>query len=215
MYEEISSWEEGSPYDIYFLKENPFPIVPIPEEEPTILGVHEDAYGRVLWQLSKVARTGRPVHIVVVGPYGSGKTHLLRYLTTTINNRFKGGLAAYVPHPGPDFISIYRRFVESLGYHRLQALARDVEESQLRKNIVYQDFVTALTRLNEPKKGLDAWRWLTANKLTFEERETLGVATSIERSEDALNAFSGLLKFLRGAGFRLISMFIDEFEEIT
>ena len=211
----VKRWSDRNPYETYFLRENPFPIVPIPEEKPRIFSIHEEVYRKILWQLYKVARTGRPIHVVVVGPYGSGKTHLLRYLTSYINSHVREGFAAYVPHPGPDFISIYRHFVGSLGYERLKALSYSLEKDELRKAIVYQDFVTALVKLNDPHRTLEAWRWLTANRLTLEERKMLRVATSIERSEDALNAFSALLKFLRKVGFKLICLLIDEFEEIS
>ena len=204
-----------NPYQKYFLIENPFPIVPIPEEQPQIFGANQNAFNRIIWQLDKVGKTNRPIHIVVVGPYGSGKTHLLRYLASQINQNIKGGLGAYVPHPGPDFISIYRRFVDGISYERLKQLAKSVDERKLKKVIIYHDFVTALANLNDNNKTLEAWRWLTANTLTLEERRSLGVATSIEHEEDALNAFSALLKFLRSTGFKLICMLIDEFEEIN
>jgi len=206
---------EENPYQRYFLAENPFPIVPIPEEQPKIFGANQNALNRIIWQLNRVAKTNRPVHIVVVGPYGCGKTHLLRYLASKINRDIKGGLGAYVPHPGPDFISIYRRFVESIGYGRLKQLAKAVDERKLKEIIIYHDLVTALANLNDNNRTLEAWRWLTANTLTLEERRSLGVATSIEREEDALNAFSALLSFLRSTGFKLICMLIDEFEEIN
>lgn len=202
-------------YEDYFLVENPFPIVPIPEEQPEIFGANQKALNHILWQLNKVVRTGRPIHMVLVGPYGSGKTHLLRYLALQINQNIDGGLGAYVPHPGPDFISIYRRFVSNVGYDKLKNLAKEVDERKLKETIVYHDFVTALANLNDDDKSLEAWRWLTANTLTLEERRHLRVATSIEHEEEALNAFSALLKFLRSSGFKLICMLIDEFEEIN
>jgi DNA polymerase III delta prime subunit len=204
-----------NPYSSYFLSENPFPVVPIPEEYPRIFVANQRALQRIIWQLNKVAKTNRPIHVVLVGPYGSGKTHLLRYLASEINQHIKGGLGAYVPHPGPDFISIYRRFIESLSYDKLRTLSKAAEERKLKETIIYHDFVTALVNLNDPNKTLEAWRWLTANSLTLEERRALRVATSIEREEEALNAFSALLKFLRSVGFRLICMLIDEFEEIN
>jgi len=207
--------KEENPYSKYFLSENPFPIVPIPEEYPKIFGANQAALQRMVWQLTKVAKTNRPIHVVLVGPYGSGKTHLLRYLATEINQHIEGGLGAYVPHPGPDFISIYRRFIESLSYDRLRKLSKGADERSLKETIVYHDFVTALVNLTDKEKTLEAWRWLTANSLTLEERRALRVATSIEHEEDALNAFSALLKFLRSVGFRLICMLIDEFEEIN
>ena len=207
--------KEENPYSIYFLSENPFPIVPIPEEYPKIFGVNQEALQRITWQLRKVAKTSRPIHVVLVGPYGSGKTHLLRYLTTEINQRIEGGLGAYVPHPGPGFISIYRRFIESISYDKMRTLAKSVDERKLKETIIYHDFVTALANLVDPSKTLEAWRWLTANSLTLEERRSLHVATSIEHEEEALNAFSALLKFLRSVGFKLICMIIDEFEEIN
>jgi hypothetical protein len=204
-----------NPYQKYFLAENPFPIVPIPEEQPEIFGANQNVLDRIIWQLNKVAKTNRPVHIVLIGPYGSGKTHLLRYLALQINGNIKSGLAAYVPHPGPDFISIYRRFIDNLGYDKLKKLAEAIDERRLKETIIYHDFVTALANLNDNNKTLEAWRWLTANTLTLEERRSLGVATNIEHEEDALNAFSALLKFLRSVGFKMICMLIDEFEEIN
>ena len=206
---------EDNPYSIYFLSENPFPIVPIPEEYPRIFGANHEALQRMTWQLKKVAKTSRPIHVVLVGPYGSGKTHLLRYLATEINQNIEGGLGAYVPHPGPGFISIYRRFIDSLSYDRMRKLSKSADERKLKETIIYHDFVTALVNLTDKNKTLEAWRWLTANSLTLEERRLLNVATSIEHEEEALNAFSALLKFLRSVGYILICMIIDEFEEIN
>ena len=206
---------QSNPYSRYFLRENPFPLVPIPTEQPKIFGVNKVALNRIIWQLNKVVRTNRPIHIVLVGPYGSGKTHLLRYLTSEINKRIKAGLGAYVPHPGPVFTSIYRRFVESIGYNRLRNLSKIADEKLLKQKIIYHDFVTALVGLNNTEKTLEAWRWLTANRLTRDERKDLHVATSIENDEDALSAFSALIRFLRNVGFGLICMLIDEFEEIN
>lgn len=204
-----------NPYEIYFLSENPFPIVPIPKEFPQIFGANHEGFERINWQLNKITKNNRPIHVVLVGPYGSGKTHLLRYLSSKINEQIEGGLGAYVPHPGPDFISIYRRFIESLRYDRILDLSKSADERKLKKTIIYHDFVTALVNLRDEKNTLIAWRWLTGNTLTLEERRTLNVATSIERTEDALNAFSALLNFLRNVGFKLICMIIDEFEEIN
>ena len=204
-----------NPYLRYFLSENPFPTVPIPEERPKIYSANQEALQRIVWQLAKIPKTNRTVHVVLVGPYGSGKTHLLRYLAAEVNKRVKGGLAAYVPHPGPDFISIYRRFIGNLGYDKLRHLSQNIDEGRLKRTIIYHDFVTALANLNDSDRTLEAWRWLTANRLTLEERRALRVAASIEHTEEALNAFSALLKFLRSVGFRLISMLIDEFEEIN
>jgi len=206
---------DDNPYSLYYLSDNPFPVVPIPEESPKIFGANLDALQRMTWQLKKVAKSNRPIHIVLVGPYGSGKTHLLRYLSSQVNSCIQGGLGAYVPHPGPDFISIYRRFIEGLSYDKLQKLSKSADERKLKETIVYHDFVTALVNLANPDKTLEAWRWLTANTLTLEERRSLNVATSIEREEEALNAFSALLRFLRSVGFNLICMIIDEFEEIN
>ena len=207
--------KQKNPYFKYFLSENPFPIVPIPEEHPKIYGANQQALQRIVWQLETITKTNRPVHVVLVGPYGSGKTHLLRYLAAEVNSRVKGGLAAYVPHPGPDFISIYRRFIDNLGYDKLRNLTKNIDESKLKRTIIYHDFVTALANLNNSDKTLEAWRWLTANSLTLEERRALRVAATIEHTEEALNAFSALLRFLRSVGFRLICMLIDEFEEIN
>lgn len=207
--------KQGNHYSKYYLSENPFPVVPIPEERPKIYGANKGALERIVWQLQKVARTNRPIHIVLVGPYGSGKTHLLRYLANLASKQIKGALAAYVPHPGPDFTSIYRRFIDSIGYERLRSLSERMHEEQLKREIIYHDFVTALAGLNDDDKTIEAWRWLTANSLTLEERRALGVSAAIDHTEKALNAFSALLRFMRTVGFRLISMLIDEFEEIN
>lgn len=113
-------------YDLFYLKRNPFPAIGIPEETPSITVNRENVVKRfqnVIWEL---LNTGKSIITVMVGEYGSGKTHLLRLFKKSINTQLlssKDTLAVYIKTPGVNFSYFFHGFVDDIGLDLLTQLS--------------------------------------------------------------------------------------------
>jgi Cdc6-like AAA superfamily ATPase len=107
-------------YERYALKRNPFPYAGIPEENPVFCADRERELENV-GDIISLCLSGHSMHVVLVGGYGNGKTHLLRFIKSQVNSQFKdsvtGGkaIAGYVISPGRTLIDTYRTFMQDLG----------------------------------------------------------------------------------------------------
>lgn len=106
-------------YEKYGLKRNPFPYAGIPRKDPTFCADRE----RELETIADVINFsfGRnSTHVALIGSYGNGKTHILRYIKSQINRQLKDDLdsraiAGYVITLGASFVDMYRNFMHDLG----------------------------------------------------------------------------------------------------
>ena len=112
-------------YGQFYLKRNPFPAIGIPEETPSITVDRETVLKRfqnVIWEL---LRTDESIITVMVGEYGSGKTHLLRLFKKSVNTQLlgsEGTLAVYIKTPGEDFSYFFYGFIDDIGLDLLTQL---------------------------------------------------------------------------------------------
>lgn len=106
-------------YEEYFLTRNPFPYAGIPEENPDFC-INRDA------ELDKIADTidislhAHSTHIALIGGYGNGKTHTLKYVKAEVNRQLSKcsgskAIAGYVISPGQSLVDMYRNFAKDLG----------------------------------------------------------------------------------------------------
>jgi len=113
-------------YGQFYLKRNPFPAIGIPEETPSITVDRETVLKRfqnVIWELLD---TEKSMITVMVGEYGSGKTHLLKIFKKSVNTQLLspgGALAVYIKTPGEDFSHFFYGFVDDIGLNLLTQLS--------------------------------------------------------------------------------------------
>jgi len=109
----------------YFFTRNPFPPIPIAEEEPRIFIDRE----KVIKAISDVTKetfiTKKSQTLLLQGLFGSGKSHTLKYVKSKINSQLatqpkSKGIAVYVQSPGSDIRHFYSNIVEDLGLNFLQ-----------------------------------------------------------------------------------------------
>jgi len=106
-------------YERYFLKRNPFPYAGVPEKEPAFCADRERELETIAETIS-LSLGGYSTHIAVVGGYGNGKTHILRYIKSHVNSQFSKdykarAIAGYVITPGRSLVDTYRSFMQDLG----------------------------------------------------------------------------------------------------
>ena len=202
-------------YAQYYLSRNPFPFVSIPEEEPSVYFDQEVAISRISSSLKSAIETGYSNHIVLVGPYGTGKSHTLKHIAHLLNEGViaKRGKsqAVYIPHPGGSFADIYKQVVLRLGYSEIRRLGSQVGDS----NVLEQEVHRAIKLMNEKSNlSLNAWRWLSAEKLEISTRNAINVGANVDEGR-AADIFKQLLVLRRKEGTQLFCLLIDEFETVN
>ena len=201
-------------YSQYHLSENPFPYTPIPSREPRIFVNQEKAISQLIDVVSITYTTGHSSHAVVIGPYGSGKSHTLRYIEKTIKESIQEGsdrkaLSCYISSPGSGFLHIYREFIEKLGLDKLQEIVRDPSFGNLSYNVS-----RIFKALNNNELRLHAWRWILGDRLEARERSYLGVSRNLDYTL-ALSTLEHIIQLLRKEGHTLICLLIDELETVN
>ena len=198
----------SSRYEIYGLSGNPFPYVAIPPEEPDVYVDQEEALNILLNIVDSVCSSKLSNHAVIVGPYGSGKSHTLRYLAHVINTARRGSAKAiYISHPGEKFVDFYREVLQRIGLDLLRELSGNVEADE-----GVFDVAKAISLLSDPQHSLQAWRWLTAERLTTIERGRIGIAKNVD-DDLAVKSLSYIVKVMARRGLALFIL-IDELEAV-
>lgn len=196
-------------YAPYFLTQNPFPYTPVPDDRPTLMVDQERAMGRLLDVISTARNTGRSNHAVIIGPYGSGKSHILKHLQSVIEERFaRTMLACYIPTLGRDFLHLYRSFMADLGMSRLSELAKVAEDAGIPPSLS-----SALKALQDEETRGKAWRWLIGDELSVELHE-LGISRRIDPTF-AQSVLKVILSLLRRVGRSVVCLLIDEMEVLS
>jgi hypothetical protein len=227
-------------YDKYGLKSNPFPYVGVPDEA---LSLYTDRKRelKTIEEVIKASLSGMSSHIVLIGSYGNGKTHTMKYIKKQLESQVQNTLAIYVATPGDRMLSLYSNFMFEFGFERLENLVwkflefvsgeenlrKKVNEGEvllpeiletgkrrLQNEIKYTDFATAFLKLTMEESKFIAWKYLCGEPILFEHRRELDVVMGIDNDDKALRAFMSLKRILSLLGNRLICILIDEFESI-
>jgi len=192
-------------------------------------------------EVIKASLHGTSSHIVLVGSYGNGKTHTLKYIKKQMETQLQNILAVYTASPGERFLSLYSNFMCELGFDRLENLVwkflefatgeenlkkkvnegdvllaeiLEIGKRRLQNEIKYTDFATAFLKLTLEECKFLAWKYLCGEPVLFEHRKELDVVMLIDNDDKALRAFMSLKRILSLLGNKLICILIDEFESI-
>ena len=106
-------------YSKYYLTKNPFPAIGIPEEFPRITIDRETIKQRFQNVISEVINTNRTIVTVMVGEYGSGKSHLFKLFKNSVNAQLltskTGALGIYIKSPGEEFSDLFFSIIDGIG----------------------------------------------------------------------------------------------------
>lgn len=201
-------------YTIYFLSTNPFPYTPIPSQEPNIFINQEKTISGLMDTVATTYTTGQSSHAILIGPYGSGKSHALKYIERLIKeisteDDEKKAIACYISSLGTSFLHIYREFMEKVGLE----VIRETINAPLTFDLSY-NISRIFDVLNDTELYLYAWRWLLGERLESRDRSRLGVSRNMDDIL-ALSTFQRVIDQLRINGYGLICLLIDELETIN
>ena len=217
----IAEEEKELPYKSLGLQRNPFPGTPVPEDEPTFLFARGTVAEEVAKRIVRAIRERDPQHFVVLGQYGSGKSHILKYFKHEINARFfpEGkSVAAYVNHPGKNFQEFYRNLIEGLSldffgslYRRFEDVEKQDSNGQRRPELLNVLKAAAA----DTDSRFTAWQWLQGNRQGRLDLEKLGIGYSNHDADRQLETLASLLTVFNQTGPSSLVIFLDEFEELT
>ncbi|MEM2112074.1 MAG: DUF2791 family P-loop domain-containing protein [Candidatus Bathyarchaeia archaeon] len=227
-------------YEKYGLKCNPFPYVGVPDEN---LSLYTDRKRelKMIEEVVKASLNGASSHIVLVGSYGNGKTHTMRYIKKQLEKQVQNTQVIYLSTPGDRFLSLYSSLMFEFGFDHLEGLVwrflefatgeenlrkkvndgevllpeiLEIGKRRLQNEVKYTDFATAFLKLTLEESKFIAWKYLCGEPIPFEHRRELDVVMAIDNDDKALRAFMSLKKILTLLGNKLICVLIDEFESI-
>lgn len=125
-------------YSPFFLTRNPFPAIGIPSEGPLITADRQQILNRFKEALRQTIFEDKTSITVLTGDYGSGKSHLLKYLKYRVNTQLltsgNQAFAIYVKSVGRSFKDMYLYFIDDIGRDFLTDQALKLIRSYL-KNI--------------------------------------------------------------------------------
>jgi hypothetical protein len=125
-------------YHRFFLERNPFPSLAIPEDVPAITADREAAIKRFQDSIIELTKNSTTTITVIVGPYGSGKSHLFRIFKQSVNTQLvsndNGALAIYIRSPGQDFSDLYFATIDDMGKSFLTECASHMLTHQIKTN---------------------------------------------------------------------------------
>ena len=101
-------------YQKYRLTSNPFAGA-VPRSDVSFLVPRGDELEKAFWTIRSVL-AGASTHSIIIGGYGNGKTHTLRYIQSVLDQESPGILSIYVGSPGETFRQLYAAIVTALGH---------------------------------------------------------------------------------------------------
>ena len=227
-------------YKAYGLKRNPFPYVGVPEDSVSLYADRKKEL-KIIEEVIKSSLQNVSCHAALIGSYGNGKTHTLKYLKRQIENQLENVVVIYISKPGDRILWLYSNFMYEFGFHRIEelvwkflefatgekSLRKKVNEGEvllpeileigkrrLLNEIKYTDFATAFLKLTMEECKFLAWKYLCGEPIISDYRRELDVVSAIDNDEKALRAFMSLKHILTLLGNKLLCLLIDEFESI-
>jgi len=228
-------------YKAYRLKRNPFPYVGVPEDAVSIYADRIKEL-KMVEEVVKSSLHNASCHAALIGSYGNGKTHTLKFIKRQIESQLKDvAVVVYISSPGDRILSLYSNFMYEFGFHRLENLVwkflefasgeknlrkkvnegevllpemLEIGKRRLFNEIKYTDFATAFLKLTMEECKFLAWKYLCGEPIVSDYRRELDVVTPIDNDDKALRAFMSLKRILSLLGNKLVCLLIDEFESV-
>jgi len=179
--------------------------------------------------------------LAVIGDYGTGKTHTIRYLRYLAKKHKKDFIVILVDNPGMNFIELYKKIVREISNISIKRLVdrllkeirsdvyKSVSDSEflafradaltlesiLRSSLptVDRDFLVFLSSYATNKNIEACLRWLNCGKLTPSELRIMGLSENIYSVPKAFEVLKGFFILFNKLGMRSLVL-IDEFEDL-
>lgn len=145
-------------YSRIFLTKNPFPATPIPEDTPPITVDREGIIAHFQEIIANAYEDARITVTVIVGAYGSGKSHLLKLFKKSVNGKLmtdeQGCVAVYVRTPGRSFLDFFSNFVDDIRASTMTSLSIRLISKFLQMN---RDHLSEFIVDKKSEKKIEGW----------------------------------------------------------
>lgn len=223
--------EERKNYDLHNLIRNPFPKAGIAPQDVKVFKFDRKSFKAIMDTISDSYVNNQFGGTVILGEYGMGKTHTLRYIAQEINRQIgnlsnDAAIAIYLKNPRSSMAEMVSGLYDGIGKERLKSLIREpiLADSGLAEEIAKADLVKygqrkiyetigddqtaellAIFAFGDPPNCDYAW-----DAIMGAVRKGLPKVKEI-RPEQYINSFFALL---RSRGFRHVYVLVDEFEDL-
>jgi hypothetical protein len=222
--------EAKKDYMLYGLRENPFSKSGIAPDNPVIFTFDEKQFNAIMDTISDSFVNDQFGGTVILGEYGMGKTHTVKYIAKQINEQLgnlpEAGKAIYLKNPRSSMVQMVSGLYDGIGRESLRQLIKApiLEDKRLAEEIIQGNIVENVHRLLYETVEDDYVAELLA---TF----TFGQQPDCDYAWDALlgatrkglpkvkdvrpeQFINSLFLMLRSRGCRHIYVLIDEFEDL-
>ncbi len=252
---------EKRDYSRLLLNKNPFPSTAVPGDVPLTTADRKPVLRRFLDTMSSLSNENASTVTVLLGDYGTGKSHLLKLFKVSVNSKLllseKPILAIYVKSPGKSMRDLLLYILDDLGREFLSRLSNEFlfkfiskigtskylksyEEFKLTKvsqipeylensrsielvnaaqsellGLKNSDLIRSFLFLSHPDLGSIAWRWFIGSSLSRDEKNTLGLTSTIDDSQFAEQILNAFILLLHSVGVYGLVLLIDELEAIS
>ena len=207
-------------YSSYALKRNPFPrhgSFPLGDQDEEIyalLMVGREEVKEKLDQMLRNLRHGEPSCVtLILGEYGTGKTHCLKYLEYRSRKKYDNIIPIYVKGlAGPGVRYLLKAILDSIEDTLGREFLTKLGKAYLSKGVPQSDVRSFYSALATGKEVI-ALRWAKGYPLTMKERERLKVTSDVDEhmARDLMaSLFRAIWTLL---GFKVLVL-IDEVEEL-
>lgn len=201
------------------LKANPFHADPDPTEPPRTFADFRDVWIMLEDKVNTAISRGYNQRLMIFGSYGSGKSHILRFLAHQIGSSYSHqdnrGISFYGAIPlTMRFSDLYTSFIKSISKEKLVFL----RNLSFKKGAspINEELKNALSHLGkDDSKDEIAWRWICALPTYTDERLNIGVTTKLEKNDQAcLSMLVSLISLLLEKDVKIVFIGIDELERL-
>jgi len=167
--------------------------------------------------------TSRVVKKVILGPYGVGKTQLIRYAMSKIKDVAYSVYVETPPcHKRTRFVDLYGVIMRNIGRQYILDILKKTNDVSIDKLQSISDYLGLperdlgyVIRENLDKNDVVLWRYLTGEKLKAGEVKILKVANNQLYEDDCVWILNALGIIIKNFENKQLILFIDEVENLA
>jgi Cdc6-like AAA superfamily ATPase len=206
-----------------------------PHDDPKFFFGRTDIQEELMNRVTKDIALHIPIKLVLVGDYGTGKTHLLRHLQYRVNQDNLGLHVIYLTigdlSRKSRFSVLYRSIMKAIGMNELIRLLEGLEDKSANLGEL-EDNLERITReesgsksvsgmlrqthlqKNNPSILMDIWRWFLGEPINVAKLNSFGVPDGLTELVDYLKVLMAIGTLYEEIDQHQLLVLVDEAESL-